>query len=52
MYTKDQLEQMDITQLMSIAHELGLKVNQNDQLENVIYDILDRAAESAAGRYN
>ena len=48
MYTKDQLEQMDITQLMSIAHELGLKVNQNDQLENVIYDILDRAAESAA----
>ncbi|MCR5678960.1 MAG: transcription termination factor Rho [Prevotella sp.] len=48
MYTKEQLEQMDITQLMSIAHELGLKVNQNDQLENVIYDILDRAAESAA----
>ena len=48
MYTKQQLEQMDIPQLMAIAEQLGVKVSQNDELEKVIYDILDRAAESAA----
>ncbi len=48
MYTKEQLEQMEIPQLMAIAEELGVKVSQDDQLETVIYDILDRAAESAA----
>ena len=39
---------MDIPQLVAIANELGVKVSQNDELEKVIYDILDRAAESAA----
>ena len=48
MYTKQQLEQMDIPQLVAIADGLGVKVSQNDDLEKVIYDILDRAAESAA----
>ena len=48
MYTKEQLERMDIPQLVAIANELGVKVSQNDELEKVIYDILDRAAESAA----
>jgi len=48
MYTKEQLEQMDVTQLMAIASELGVKVSQDDALESVIYDILDRAAEAAA----
>ena len=39
---------MEITQLMTIAEQLGVKVSQNDELDNVIYDILDKAAESAA----
>ena len=50
MYTKQELEQMEPTQLMGIAQDLGIKVSQNDDLETVIYDILDKAAEdSAAG---
>ena len=48
MYTKEQLEQMDVAQLMEIAGQLGVKVSQNDKLETVIYDILDKAAESAS----
>jgi transcription termination factor Rho len=49
MYTKEELEQMEVTQLMEIAGQLGVKVSQNDSLETVIYDILDKAAiESAA----
>jgi len=48
MYTKEQLQQMEIPQLMAIAEELGVKVSQDDELDKVIYDILDRAAESAA----
>ena len=48
MYTKEQLQQMEIPQLMTIADELGIKVSQDDELDNVIYDILDRAAETAA----
>ena len=46
MYTKDQLEQMEIPQLMTIAEQYGVKVSQNDELESVIYNILDAAAES------
>ena len=48
MYTKNELEQMDIPQLMEIASELGVKVSQNDELETVIYAILDKAAEDSA----
>lgn len=48
MYTKEELEQMEIPQLMGIAEDLGLKIDQNDQLENVIYAILDKAAEQSA----
>ncbi|MCR4604100.1 MAG: transcription termination factor Rho [Prevotella sp.] len=48
MYTKEELEQMDVTQLMAIAEQLGVKVSQNDELENVIYDILDKAAIDSA----
>ena len=48
MYTKEQLEQMAIPQLMEIAGQLGVKVSQNDELEKVIYDILDKAAETAS----
>ena len=48
MYTKDQLEQMEIPQLMAIAEQYGVKVSQNDELESVIYNILDAAAESVS----
>ena len=48
MYTKEQLEQMAIPELMGIAEELGVKVSQEDELETVIYDILDKAAETAS----
>ncbi|MBR1558459.1 MAG: transcription termination factor Rho [Prevotella sp.] len=48
MYTKEELEAMEIPQLVGIADELGIKVSPNDQLEDVVYAILDKAAESAA----
>ena len=48
MYTKEQLEQMEIPQLMGIADEMGVKVSRDDSQENVIYAILDKAAEQSA----
>jgi len=41
---------MELSQLLGVAKELGVKVSQNDELDTVIYAILDKAAEeSAAG---
>ena len=48
MYTKEELEKLPIPELMEIASELGVKVSQNDELESVIYAILDKAAENSA----
>jgi transcription termination factor Rho len=48
MYTKEELESMDVSQLMGIASELGLKVKQDDDLGSVVYAILDKAAEESA----
>ncbi|MBQ7425833.1 MAG: transcription termination factor Rho [Prevotella sp.] len=48
MYTKEELESMDIPQLVGIADQLGIKVNPNDQMEDVVYAILDKAAENSA----
>ena len=48
MYTKEELEQLSIPELMEIASELGVKVTQDDELESVIYAILDKAAENSA----
>lgn len=48
MYTKQDLESMDIPQLMQIASDLGIKVTPADDLENVVYAILDRSAEQSA----
>jgi len=48
MYTKEELEKLSIIELMEIANELGVKVSQNDELESVIYAILDKAAENSA----
>jgi hypothetical protein len=39
---------MDIPQLMEIASDLGIKVTPKDELETVIYAILDKAAEDSA----
>ena len=39
---------MDIPQLVGIADQLGIKVTPNDQMEDVVYAILDKAAESSA----
>jgi transcription termination factor Rho len=39
---------MSIPELMEIANELGVKVSQNDDLESVVYAILDKAAENSA----
>ena len=48
MYTKEQLESMAVPELMEVASKLGIKVSQNDSLETVIYDILDKAAIDSA----
>ena len=48
MYTKEQLESMAVPELMEVASRLGIKVSQNDSLETVIYDILDKAAINSA----
>ncbi len=48
MYTKNELESLDIIKLMEIANQLQIKVSQDDDLENVIYAILDKAAENSA----
>ena len=48
MYTKEELEKLPIPELMEIASEMGVKVSQNDELETVIYAILDKAAENSA----
>ena len=48
MYTKEELMQMETPQLLTIAEQLGVKVSQNDDLEKVVYAILDKAAEDSA----
>ena len=48
MYTKEELEKLSIPELMEIASEVGVKVSQSDELESVIYAILDKAAENSA----
>ena len=50
MYTKEELEQMEPAQLLSIAADLGVAVSQDDEREKVVYAILDQAAiDSATG---
>ena len=48
MYTKEELEQMEPGQLLQIAGDLGVKVSQDDELEKVVYAILDQAAIESA----
>ena len=48
MYTKDELMQMDTPQLLALAGEMGVSVSQDDELEKVVYAILDKAAEDSA----
>jgi transcription termination factor Rho len=48
MYTKGELESMSPAQLVTIASELGISVSPNDDQTQVIYAILDKAAEQIA----
>ena len=48
MYTKQQLEQMEMPQLMAVASEFGVKVSPNDAPETIIYAILDAAADKVS----
>ena len=48
LYTKEELESMEIPELMGIADQLGVTVTPNSELSDVIYAIIDKAAESAA----
>lgn len=48
MYTKDELTQMDQQQLIELAESMNIKVKKSDDKENVVYAILDRAAETSA----
>jgi transcription termination factor Rho len=48
MYTKEQLENMAVPELMEVAAKLGVKVSPDDSQETVIYDILDKAAIASA----
>ncbi len=48
MYTKEELEAMEPVELMGIADQLGIKVSPDDELETVVYAILDKAAEDSA----
>ena len=52
MYTKEELMQMEIPQLLTIADQLDIKVSQDDELEKVVYAILDKAAEDSAANAN
>jgi len=48
MYTKEELLSKDVVELMDIAHGLDIKVNQSDDIEKVVYAILDKDAENSA----
>ena len=48
MYTKEQLEQMEMSQLTDVAKELDIKIGKDDTQESIIYAILDKAAEQSA----
>ena len=48
MYNKEQLEQLEPAQLMEIALSMGINVTPESKKENVVYDILDKAAVDAA----
>ena len=48
MYKKEELESMEIPELMGVAADLGIKVSPKDELQDVIYAILDKAAENSA----
>lgn len=48
MFTKEELESMDTTRLMEVAKELGITVARGLEKSNLIYNILDKAAENTA----
>lgn len=40
---------MEVSQLMDVASQLGMKVSQDSAREDIIYGIIDKAAEESAG---
>jgi len=48
MYTKEELLSKDVVELMDIAHGMDIKVSQDDDIEKVVYAILDKDAENAS----
>lgn len=48
MYTKQELEEMDTEKLVGVAEEIGVKVSSKEDKENIVYAILDKAAEVSA----
>lgn len=45
MYSKEELSSKEIPELLGIAKEFGVEVNEDSNIEDVIYAILDRQAE-------
>ena len=48
MYNKEELLSKDISALENIAKELGVKIGKKDDLETIVYDILDEQAKVEA----
>ena len=48
MYTKEDLEKLPVAELFTIAKDMGVTVSQDDQLDTVVYAILDKIAEDTA----
>lgn len=47
MYSKEDLLSKDVSDLVDIAKDLGIKVSSKNPKEEIVYDILDKQAEEA-----
>ena len=48
MYSKDELLNKDITELGDIAQKLDINIHDTKSLDDLVYQILDRQAETSA----
>ena len=48
MYSKDELLNKDITELGDIAQKLDINIHDSKSLDDLVYQILDRQAETSA----
>ena len=44
MYSKDELLSKDISELVDIAYNLGIKASNDSKVEELVYSILDQQA--------